>query len=491
MVYLSRRPLCIDSRVVERIDRGSESVFQCSQNHHVPFSIYFYENLPEIEARVQTVEKFLEHIEPIASHLRLVVLKDKPNYFVIQGNTLYIGEDLLASRGHLEKFLVKKWYRENSQNLFAYEGLFEEVFTDFMIYLIKGSLQIEDPFRGVQTKLNGSRWPQVLKSTKAYCQSPWKRSEHYEFCRDVKPADDLRGDQILELSVRPLLVSSWVASYKALSFRDQYNFVKLLKELISTDHIPDLPLVRTGGLIPETNPLAEASEAIKNISYFLTSSSLTQYSESHRVFITLVANNLGRLGFNESFGGAFFDVLFISDTKLAQNSETFKHFLSLSKKNPKMKIAIKDPDNLWMLPSTYPVHWKSLDSLRAERTVYSKCGHYDFNFVWSFANLTDKLMIVNTCGGKIINLTSYLKDGPEGFGAQNKDVGFIQFHIPSLLMRKDKLAHVDNVYDLISRREIDNPVFQSLGWRELKYSEKAEAYQPKSFVDGIEWFKVQ
>jgi hypothetical protein len=491
MVYLSRRPLCIDSKIVERIDRGSESVFQCSQNHHVPFSIYFNEYLPRIEARVQQVESFLNRIAPMNSRLRLVIVTDKPASFLIKDNTIYIGEAMLEARGHLEKALLKKWYRENSVNLFAYEGLFEEVFTDFSIYLIKGSLKIEDPFRGVQTKLNGSRWPQVLKSTQAYCQSPWKRSEHYELCRNTKNRTDLRSDQILELSVRPLLVSAWIQAYKGMSFKDQYHFVRLLRELISTDHIPDLPLVRTGGVIPESDPLAEASEAVKNISYFLTSSYLTQYSEAHRVFITLVANNLGRFGFSESFGGAFFDVLFITDTKILPNSELFQHFLSLSKKNPAVKIALKDKESLWMLPSVYPVQWNSLESLRAERTVYSKCGHYDFKFVWGFANVTDKLMIINGCGDKKIDMTDYIKDGAEGFGAQNKNVGFIQFHIPSLLMRKDQLSHVENVADLVSRREIDNPVFQSLGWREIKYSEKAGAYQPKSAVDGIEWFKVQ
>jgi len=343
----------------------------------------------------------------------------------------------------------------------------------------------------LQTKLKGSRWPQVLKSNQSYCQSPWKRSEHYLFCSDANGSRGIKSEEILELSVRPLLVSSWVEAYRSLGFRDQYQFVRLLKELISTEHIPELPLVRTGGIIPDSNPLGEASEAIKNINYFLTSSYLTQYSDSHRVFVTLVANSLGRFGFREAFGGAQFDLLYISDEKILSTSNLFTHLQTLSKKNPKIKIAIKDREKLWMLPSVYPIPWHSLENLRADRTVYGRCGHYDFNLVWSFANLTDKLMIVNTCANSKLDLSRYLSDGPEGFGSQNKNVGFIQFHIPSLLMRKEALNQVNNIYDLISRREIDSPIFQSLGWREIKYSEKAEAYQPKSAVDGIEWFKVQ
>lgn len=491
MVFLSRRPLCIESRVVERIDRGSESIFQCIKNHHVPYSSYFGEHLFRIEVRIQQVEMFLQKISPLRARLRIVILPENTNQFVVDGSTLFISEKLLEARGHLEKALLKKWYRENAQNLFAYDNLFEEIFTDFMLFLIKGSLKIEDPFRGVQTKLNGSRWPQVIKSSQAYCRSPWKRSEHYLWCADANASRGVKDNEILELSVRPLIVSSWVEAYKALSFKDQYQFVLLAKELISTDHSPELPLVRTGGIIPDSNPLAEASEAIKNINYFLTSSNLTQYSDSHRFFVTLVANNLGRFGFKEGFGGAHFDLLYVSDQSVQNSSGIFKHLQSLSKKNPKVKMAIKDRDQLWMLPSVYPIPWRSLETLRADRTVYGRCGHYDFNLVWSFANLTDKLMIVNNCGDKKINLTRYIDDGAEGFGTQNENVGFIQFHLPSLLMRKDALAQVNSVYDLISHRQIDSPVFQSLGWREIKYSEKAGAYKPKSAVDGIEWFKVQ
>jgi len=491
LLYVSRKPLCIDSKVVEKIDRGDETVFKCTSNHHIPFSPYFTEHLPSIEARVQQIEKFLEGIEPFKTRVQIVILKNKPNYFLVKDSVIYSGEPMLEARGHLEKALIKVWYRENSQNLFAYENLFEEVYTDFLLYLAKGSLKVEDPFRGTRTKVGGSRWPQVLKSLQAYCQSPWKNSEHYQFCDQLQNQDSPLKDQVLELSLRPLIVSSWIASYKDLSFKDQHIFLRTLKDLIAEDHSPDLPLVKTSSLLNQSEPLHEGAEAIKSMTNFLTSSPLMKSSEAQRIFVTLVANHLEQYGYNQSFGGVYFDLLIVNETKLNRDSDQFKHFLALAKQNPNIKIAVKDPENLWMLPSSYPIRWSSLESIRSNRTIYSKCGYYDFNFVWQFANITDKLIIVNVCGDKKINLAGYIKEGPEAFGTQNKNISFIQFHIPSLLMRKDQLSHVNNVYDLVSRREIDNPVFQSLGWQELRWSEKAEAYQPKSYVDGIEWFKVQ
>jgi len=491
MLYMARKPLCIDSKVVDRIDRGTESVFRCSANRHIPYSPYFGEKLPAIEARIQQIEKFIETLAPFKSSLRLVILNNKPNYFLVTKNIIYIGEPLLETRGHLEKALMKVWYRENTQNLFAYETLLEEVYSDFLVYLAKGHLKIDDPFLGLRTHIGGSRWPQVLKSAQSYCQSPWKNSEHFQFCSQLQKQDSQLKDRILELSLRPILTSSWIEAYQRLSFKDQYHLVRSIRDLIAEEHVPDLPLVKTGGFVPQSAPLQEASEAVKNISNFLMSSQLAKTSATHRVFLTLVADNLSRYGYNDALGGVYFDVLLISDGKITPNSEQFKHYIALSKQNPLTKIAIKDPENLWMLPSIYPIRWKSIESLHANRIVYSKCGSYDFKFVWQFATSTEKLMILNVCNNQKINLAGYIKAGAESFGEQNKDIAFIQFHIPSLLMRKDQLANVDNVYELVSRREIDNPVFQSLGWQKLMWSEKAQAYQPKSNVDGIEWFKVQ
>lgn len=488
---MSRRPVCIDSRIVEKIDRGSETVFKCSYNKHVPFSPYFNENLPSLAARIQRIEKFIETISPFKRNLRLVIVTTKPDYFLVTRDTIYLGEPLLQARGHLEKALLKVWYRENVEHLFAYENLFEEVYTDFLLYLAKGSIKIEDPFQGFRTKEGGSRWPQVLKSAQSYCKSPWKTSEHYQFCTKMQNQDSAFKDQIIELSLRPLLVSTWIESYEGLTFKEQYQFTRGLKDLISKDHIPDLPLVKTGGLSAQAAPLQEASEAVKNVSHFLMSSELTKTSEAHRVFVTLVANNLNRYGYTDAFGGIYFDLMVMMDSKLKPNSDQLKSFIQLAKQNPNIKMAVKDQDNLWMLPSVYPIPWKSIASLHANRTVFSKCGTYDFNFVWQFANTTEKLMILNVCKDQKINLAGYIKDGPEAFGAQNEGVPFIQFHVPSLLMRKDKLSQVDNVFELVSRRELDNPVFQSLGWQKLLWNEKAQAYQPKSFVDGIEWFKTQ
>jgi hypothetical protein len=91
---------------------------------------------------------------------------------------------------------------------------------------------------------------------------------------------------------------------------------------------------------------------------------------------------------------------------------------------------------------------------------------------------------------KKISFKRFLAEGAEGFGAENKGIAFVQFHLPSLLMKKTELQSVANVFDFIQKRDPDSASFRSLGWREIHWNEQASAYQPRAFVDAIEWFRT-
>ena len=88
-----------------------------------------------------------------------------------------------------------------------------------------------------------------------------------------------------------------------------------------------------------------------------------------------------------------------------------------------------------------------------------------------------------------VHYKEYLKSGAEGFALENTGMSFVQFHLPSLLMKREQLASVLNVQDFIKKRDVENPSFRSLGWQEVRFSQTANAYQPKAYVDAIEWFR--
>lgn len=496
ILQMTKRPLCIDSKVVERVDRiseqGNQSIFKCAFNKNVPYSSYFSDEVKDLTYRVQQTERLLESIEPYTRKVQLTILADRPYLFVVQGYNIFIGEKLIEAPGHLEKALIKIWYRERNEALFAQQDLMEEVVTDFLLFLQGGDLDLGDPDTRIKTALHRVKWPYVIKSVPAYCESPWKKSEHFAVCKDIQEASETLDKQVVEMSLRSLVVTSWIRSFKLLNGQERFAFLENLPRLLRSEHSPLLPLTSSAEEpgVPG-GALVAAAVAIKNINAFMLTSSTMKDSETHRLFVSNFTNELRSNGFQDAFAEAFFDLLYVSKEPLTEKSPMYLQFLKIAKENPRLQLALQDQDNLWMLPSKYPIPLQSFGQLKAHRTVVEKCGGYNFSYVIDYAEKTEKLLVVDHCdAAKEVLYTQFLKDGAEGFAAQNKTTTFVQFHLPSLLMKKSDLADVSNVLEFIQKRDVENASFQSLGWREIHWSKQANAYQPKAYVDAIEWFRV-
>lgn len=492
-LYVSRRPLCIESKVVEKIDRlsvaGTDTVYRCAYNKDVKFSAYFNAQARGLSQRIATAERFLENLEPFQRRIRITVIEDHPYLFKIQANQIFIGQTLFENPGHLEKALAKIWYRERADSLFVNQSVLEEVVSDFLVFGIRGELEIEDPVHKASTQSVSAMWPSVLKSVQGYCESPWRLSEHYALCeRPYEERVTLR-DSVLELSLRPLLSQAWIAAFRELSLFDQIRFLRSFSSLLKMEHSPELPIVK--GAMAANSNWGEAVETVKNVNLFLSSSRMVRETPVQRLFAAFFATKLRAGGFNDTMGEAFFDIVYVSREALTEKSAIYQQFRDLARENPKLRFALQDENNLWMLPARYPIPLRTFAQIKATRTIVEKCGEFDFNFVLDFAPQTEKLFVVTSCTKKnTLKYDGFLKEGATGFGAQNKGVAFIQFHIPSLLMKRNQLASVPNIYDLVRKREIENPVFQSLGWQEVQWNEAAKAYHPKASVDGIEWFRA-
>lgn len=498
VLQMTKRPLCIDSKVVERVDRisaqGNETVYRCALNKNVPYSTFFGgDRLKDLAYRVQQMERLLESIEPFYRKAQIAILEDRPYLFKVQGHQIYIGEKLMEAPGHLEKALVKVWYRERNEVLFAQQDLTEEVITDFILYLLNGDLDLGDPKTKIKTALHRVKWPSVIKPVSAYCDSPWKMSEHFEVCQNRQEALLMLDSQAVEMSLRPLLVTSWVTSFKSFSGPERFRFIGNLPRLLRSEHSPHLPLTSSSAAsgMPET-ALLKAAEAVKNVSAFVATSSAMKDSETQRLFVSNFTNELRINGIQDAFAEAYFDVLYVSHEPLSEKSKVFRHFMTIAKANPKLQMAVRDQNNLWMLPSKYPVPLSSFGQIKASRTVVEKCGPYNFSYVMDYAEKTEKLLVVDHCNTKReVFYSKFLNEGAEGFAAQNKSTTFVQFHVPSLVMKKMDLEPVANVLEFIQKRDVESTSFRSLGWREIHWSRQANAYQPKAFVDAIEWFRIQ
>ena len=241
LMISAKKPLCIDSRIVDKIDRitaeQTETVYRCSLSNPTLYSRYFDENKDILETRIENVAVFLRNIEPYKKNLQLRINEVQPIIFTINDHQIEIGSQLLASPLHFERALMKVWLQERLKKDLHSQQLFIEVAADFLMFAANGSLEIEDPILKIKTKIGGARWPQVLKSRDGYCESPWKASEHYAECAQIKNADSLNADLLLSLSLRPLMSSVWIKSYTELNFKEKSRFLNLLPRYLQTQQL--------------------------------------------------------------------------------------------------------------------------------------------------------------------------------------------------------------------------------------------------------------
>ena len=203
---MTKKPLCIDSKVVNKIDRVSfeqtETVYQCGSMIKVSYSRYFDENKNQLESRIENTMQFLNQIEPFHFKITLQIDEKNPILFKVQHHQIIIGSQLLNLNGHLERAIFKVWLGERLRQDYTSQTLFSEVAADFLVYASFGSFEVEDPLLKIKTEIGQARWPQVLKSRETYCESPWRISEHYMNC------DELLGQQSLTQENLMLLNSS-------------------------------------------------------------------------------------------------------------------------------------------------------------------------------------------------------------------------------------------------------------------------------------------
>ena len=109
-----------------------------------------------------------------------------------------------------------------------------------------------------------------------------------------------------------------------------------------------------------------------------------------------------------------------------------------------------------------------------------------------FFNQAEKLLLIKGCDQKKnIDFGSLVTKGVQAFSGNNKQLAFIQFHLPSFEMKAKELAHIKNFFELVNTRDVTKPEFQTLGWSQIQWFEESQAYKPQAVVDAIQLFRVE
>lgn len=499
-ILLNQEPLCIHSKLVERIDKYSpdqkkETVYQCRQGKPAENPRFFIEKLSALEKRVQSVEHFLEVLGLTTTKLSISIVTHKPLFFVQQDHQLWIGEKLLDSPNHLEKALLKHWIRTHWPVYFAQQDLADEVLSDFLLFVMKGKLHWGDPLKQKELKSELANWPQVIKSVRGYCDSPWRLSEHFEFCQQNKIKVATLSSDSLELGLRPLLSESMVSAYKSLTFREQRSVLLGFRDFIRLPRKPAPKLIRREfveqagqGRESALNTVKEASDAIKDFSDFFAHAETVKTRPEYRSFATLFADEILQRGFQWSFRDLHFDLIFNSEIPISE--KIISHFQKIQISNPEFKMALTDSQHVWIMPQASPLPKSSFGKLTADRGVFEKCTGMNFKETLSLAESFQRVLVVGNCRSEAPrSYEGFVKRGAEGFALQNPTLSFVQLHLPSLVIRKEEIAEAPDLFKSLEKTDELNPVVQALGWQEIRWNKQMNAYSPRAHLDGIEWFR--
>lgn len=482
--FIARKPLCIDSKLVDKVDIVSDSktvsAYRCGVYRRVEFDPQLAEITKSLGPRMLKMERAFEMLNPLKSKITLRFYNTKDPQFFISGSRISMGLNQLASRGQLEKAVLKIWFRENASSELRGQLLMEEVLTDFLLYAINGDLSLQDPEGGVafSTELD-NRWPQVLSSFQSYCKGIWKSAEHLDLCTDL--SIHIESDEIYLMSVRPLLTQAMIEAFDTLGSAEKIDFLRAFAGTITKMNYLD----RAFGMTVMSHgrqTYYEAVYEVENLKYLW--SQVSKDSINGKKFAHYFENDLKKMGFSEADGESSFDVLMISQ----QPSEKLKGILpKLLNRKSKFFTGFESQGYLTIDFKKEPLSLDVVGKAKAFRGILVQCGTPSLEELKKYTARFQKMIYVNDCNKQDMKLDA-LVDGDVGkFAFQNPTVKFAEFHMPSLLLALNKTPGI-NFVEMLAAKNWKS--LRPLGFGEPMYDDMIKAYRANSAIGLVDLFRL-
>lgn len=463
--YLSRKPLCINSQIVQRLDiatdRGTVTAYSCEYNEHVPYA-------PELVDLIQKIEPQLEQLQTLFSvwqvptQVDLWVFGTDKNIFRIKDQTIILSANLLEEPATLKKAVLKVWYRSLTEKHETRNILLEEVFTDFVLFSIE-----QNSFSQVFSK---ARWPYVLQTKSSLCRSPWIPLDLMSGCTKAQTID--------AISIRPLLSESLYLGWRNLSHQERNLVILNLGHWLKSE----IQLSTSGS---EVQDLATASEFVSSILNSLISTSKTQ-DVVYQKWVQQTEVFLRQKGFSEQAEMSSVELIF----ELPKKQSLDLKAVSLTAK----RAIIKDPESVWLSLENEPFPAITMKDLQAQKTVWFQCEWPSTESILKKSYTTQKLLVVKTCGDVTEAMISdFAKDDLVSISEKYPKLEFVSLHLPSLKMA---LARDENPWLRLTQGSWKESIRTStlamaeLSWGELNQLKAPETYQIKAPISAIEMFKI-
>lgn len=416
--FTLKKPLCIDSRFVYKIDsispKGIETIYSCNQQKKVPFSNYFYDHAKALEARFMKTELILARLGIMN---KFVIVIDNINMNLMQElpNGIQIGVHQLKT-DQLEKKLIQL---------------------------------------GLKNKFNISN-PIELETL----------------------ADFFWGSK----KYQNLISEAWGKTFNRLGF---YEKNKALNSIIhNLDKLSDFSNKAFTGLSVNFSNLNNVPEQTSIAS--LKSLLLSSQMQSMRKDFT---ENLQYLGFYSSTKLANITFDFIIESTRFQKLNT--DLIALAKNYPNLKIAIKNNNNLFLLPSYLKISAHYEKKVRTKYRIIFSEGLINSSFLKSYLKTAESLIITNkSLAIESLKFDPLFSSGMHQFLSQNKHFNFIQIHLPSYALKYRELRHIDDYFDFVKIKNLSHLEHKALGWNRTEWLEDMNIFKPIAHYDVIQYFRV-
>ncbi len=483
--FLSRKPFCISSKLVQRIDRvdktSTKTLFQCNLGIRSDFDENLRNYRDSVESELRSLESFYNWVGGSFPTIQINILEYQQDIFRQQGNQLFVSQSLFESRQLVSSALIKLWVQNLTEGRLPIGSLLNESLADFISYQVSGSLNLNKSFsKSFQPRdkiidaLFASRWPRLLLGKQTYCKSRWRFEGDISFCKS-----DQESLGFVLQSLRPIITMSLIQSLDEMTISEKVNFYRRLPDFVKAQRPPS-NLVGVNLQEPlSAKDLAVMLEQIKN-SIRNADYRLTENQKFAKQFELQLANN-GFVGPDKPLKiDQLIEIPLITDAL----SQEIKNY---SMKHPELTVALLSQGQLMILPNQDSVAVSLIGNFESNKKIWVRCQMPSTKQVLENSHNVEKLLIVNQCGDGQLNLISYLNKGAEGFALSNQAAAFMSLHIPSLQLALNHSKQ--SPIELIAGNLWKGLQINNLSWKRPVFDEKIGAFKILSEINAVDYFR--
>lgn len=468
--------ICVQSNYIEKVVFKKAEVYNCSRNIRLDWNAQLDKEIKSLNENLLKVESFIK-IKTKPS-LKLEILEQK-NVYYFSGNHLFLSKNLVENSQTLQLHLLKDWigfYNPKiKENL-----ILEDLLSHFKYYLLFGKLP--EGFQSQDFQANVT-WKRIQTSSNPSCVTNWKLTNSWDLCINSSyQFFDTSFDFVYDRLYTKVL-NSWVKSFNSLSLPQKYE--------INSDFKNHLLNYKYSGAPSEIRQNS-FNFHLKVFSEFWMHDKNIPSSEAGKKFLFSFLRDLNKYNFNSLVENSQFDLIYFKQNLNWTTVYENKNIHLLMKKYPHLKIAVSNFKEMIILPVEKKIKIDIFSKIKSDQIVLETCSQMKVNDLIKYSKVTEKLILTYDCDfNQFKKIDQLLVQGAPGFAAQNLDVQFAQFHLPSLLQKKEFLNGDSEVFQYVQARNVKNSVYEVFGWKELNWDQVTKSYKPKAYVDAIGYFRTK